>query len=173
MVILFLLQGNLTLYGLGFQLKARQIHLFILKTFFKKKTVSLFLVNFFIDKLFKCLYFNMLAKLETEIVRQCNHCFMYKVFFSWEFWLENLQRNIWGLSGKSPTIVNIKRTVCAYQCNVAAKESGLECTCVNSDDFTVLVTGGHRHHWVSMYMCGCHIQNDWVSRATNLHQILH
>ena len=28
-----------------------------------------------------------------------------------------------------------------YQCNLAAKESGLECTCVNNDDFTVLVMG--------------------------------
>ena len=25
--------------------------------------------------------------------------------------------------------------------NLAAKESGLECTCVNNDDFTVLVSG--------------------------------
>lgn len=41
MEILFLLQGNPTLYGLDFQLKARQIHLFILKTFLKKKIVSL------------------------------------------------------------------------------------------------------------------------------------
>ena len=37
-----------------------------------------------------------------------------------------------------------------HQCNLAAKESGLECTCVNNDDFTVLVSGGDRRHWVSM-----------------------
>ena len=32
-----------------------------------------------------------------------------------------------------------------HQCNLAAKESGLECTCVNNDDFTVLVSGRGRH----------------------------
>ena len=37
-----------------------------------------------------------------------------------------------------------------HRCNLAAKESGLECACVNNDDFTVLVNGGSRHHWVSM-----------------------
>ena len=37
-----------------------------------------------------------------------------------------------------------------HQCNLVAKESGLECTCVNNDDFTVLVSGGGRCHWVSM-----------------------
>ena len=40
--------------------------------------------------------------------------------------------------------------------NLAAKESGQEC--VNKDDFTLLY--------------GCHIQNDWASRATNPRQIL-
>ena len=29
--------------------------------------------------------------------------------------------------------------------NLAAKEIGLECTCVNSDNLTVLVSGGGRH----------------------------
>ena len=37
-----------------------------------------------------------------------------------------------------------------HQCNLAAKESGLECTWVNNDDFTVVVSGGSRHSWVSM-----------------------
>ena len=37
-----------------------------------------------------------------------------------------------------------------HRCNLAAKESGLECACVNNDDFTVLVSGSSRHHWVSM-----------------------
>ena len=36
-----------------------------------------------------------------------------------------------------------------HRCNLAAKESGLECACVNND-FTVLVSGGCRCHWVSM-----------------------
>ena len=33
-----------------------------------------------------------------------------------------------------------------HRCNLAAKESGLECTCVNNDEFTVLVSGGSKHH---------------------------
>ena len=37
-----------------------------------------------------------------------------------------------------------------HQCNLAAKESGLECSCVNNDDFTVLVSRGGRCSWVSM-----------------------
>ena len=35
-------------------------------------------------------------------------------------------------------------------CNLTAMESGLEYACVNSDDFTVLVSKQHKHHWVSM-----------------------
>ena len=65
-----------------------------------------------------------------------------------------------GLSGKSPAIVNIIRTVFATSVNLAVKESGLECSCVNNDDFTVLVSGGSRCHWVSILLCGCCIQND-------------
>ena len=37
-----------------------------------------------------------------------------------------------------------------HPCNLAAKDSRLECTCVNNDDFTVLVSGGGRCHWVSV-----------------------
>ena len=70
---------------------------------------------------------------------------------------------------KTKAVVNIKR----HRGNLAAK-SGLEFACMNSDDFTILVSGGSRHHWESMCtVCGCHNQNDWVSRAMNLHQILH
>ena len=29
-----------------------------------------------------------------------------------------------------------------HQCNLAAKESGLECAYMNNDDFAVLVSGG-------------------------------
>ena len=43
---------------------------------------------------------------------------------------------------KNPTIVNITRMVCATSMTLAAKESGLECACVNNDDFAVLVSGG-------------------------------
>ena len=57
--------------------------------------------------------------------------------------------------------------------NLAAKESGLECTCINNDKFTVPVSGGSRHFEWACVLCGCGIQNDWVSRATNLHQIWH
>ena len=46
------------------------------------------------------------------------------------------------LSGKSPAIVNIGEWFAQHQCNLAAKESGLGCTCVNNADFTVLVSGG-------------------------------
>ena len=57
-------------------------------------------------------------------------------------------RAIWGLFGKSPAIVNI--TVCVASCNLVAKKNGLEWECMNNDDFTVLVSGGGRHHWVSL-----------------------
>ena len=51
-----------------------------------------------------------------------------------------------------------------HWCNLAAKDRGLECTCVNND-FTVLVSGGGRRHWVSM----CTV---WPSHS-KWHQILH
>ena len=36
------------------------------------------------------------------------------------------------------------RVVCRtrHRCNLAAEESGLQCTCVNNDDFTALISGG-------------------------------
>ena len=77
---------------------------------------------------------------------------------------------IQGLPGKIPAIVNIMRTVCVTSCNLAAKESGLECTCVNNDDFTVLVSGGGRRCGVSVYCVAVAFK---MSRAMNLHQILH
>ena len=49
-----------------------------------------------------------------------------------------------------------------------------ECTCVNNDDFTVLVKSVgvvDTIEWACV-LCGLHIQNDWESRAMNLHQIL-
>ena len=46
---------------------------------------------------------------------------------------------IWGLSGKSPAIVNTTKHFVWHRCNPAPKESGLECTCVNNDNVTVLV----------------------------------
>ena len=51
-----------------------------------------------------------------------------------------------GLSGKSPAIVNTTRMVCGHRYNLAVKESGLECKCLNSDNFTVLGSGGGVRH---------------------------
>ena len=47
-----------------------------------------------------------------------------------------------------------------HPCNLAAKESGLECACVNND-FTGLVSGGSRQHWVSV----CTV---WLSHSKGL-----
>ena len=44
-----------------------------------------------------------------------------------------------------------------------ATESGLECACVNSDNFAALGSGGGRWHWACV-LCGCCIQNDWVEQ---------
>ena len=48
------------------------------------------------------------------------------------------------------------------------KESALECACMNNDNFTVLVSTVDAVEWACV-LCGFHIQNDWVSRAMNLH----
>ena len=58
----------------------------------------------------------------------------------------NILLHIRGLFAKNPAIVNITRTGCATM----FKESGLECAYVNSDDFTVLVSGGSSRQWVNM-----------------------
>ena len=58
-----------------------------------------------------------------------------------------------------------------HRCDLAAKDSGLECTCVNNDDFTVLVSGGGRCHWVSICTV-CPLHSKWLSTATNLQRIL-
>ena len=60
-----------------------------------------------------------------------------------------------------------------HRCNVAAEEMGLEWTCINNDSFTVLVSGGCRCCWVSMYTVWLlHSKwlskKIWASRATNL-----
>ena len=60
-----------------------------------------------------------------------------------------------------------------HPCNLAAKESRLECACVNNADFTVLVMGAVDTTEWACVLCGHCIQNDWASRAMNLHQILH
>ena len=60
-----------------------------------------------------------------------------------------------------------------HQCKTTAKDSGLECTCVKNDDFSILVSGGDDNIKWACALCGHGFQNDWVSRAMNLHQILH
>ena len=55
-----------------------------------------------------------------------------------------------GLSGKSPAVVKITRMVCMALMGLAAKGSGLECACVNNNNFTALVSGGGRRCNVSM-----------------------
>ena len=54
--------------------------------------------------------------------------------------------DIRGLSEKSPTIVNVMKWFVPHQCHLAAKESGLECACMNNDDFSILVSGDGRCH---------------------------
>ena len=78
-------------------------------------------------------------------------------------WYEKKSFTVRGLSGRSPPLLTQWFT--QHWCNLAAKESGLECACVNNDDFTVLVSGGSRCHWVSM----CAV---WLSHSKWLHQIL-
>ena len=59
-----------------------------------------------------------------------------------------------------------------HQCNLSAKESRLECACVNNDDFTVLVSGSSR--WYRVSVCTVWLSHSkWASRTKNLHQVLH
>ena len=60
-------------------------------------------------------------------------------------------------------MVNIKSFVWHW-CNVAAKENGLECTHVNNDDFTVLVSGAVDAIEWACVLSGRRIQNDWVEQ---------
>ena len=48
-------------------------------------------------------------------------------------------RSVW----KKSSLVNGRRTVCDMS-GTWQSRSGLECTCANNDDFTVLVSGGGR-----------------------------
>ena len=69
-----------------------------------------------------------------------------------------------GLSRKvQPLLVWWERFV-QHQCNLAAKESGLECTCVNND-FTVLVSGGGRCRSVSMCTVWL-LHSKWLSNES-------
>ena len=51
------------------------------------------------------------------------------------------------------------------RCNLAAKGSGLECACVDNDNFTVLVSVGYRHCWVSMCtVWPLHKMTEWAEQ---------
>ena len=55
-------------------------------------------------------------------------------------------RGIQSLSGISANVAKLMRTVCAQDtCSLATKERGLECACMNNDNFTVLVIVGGSH----------------------------
>ena len=60
-----------------------------------------------------------------------------------------------------------------HLCNLAAKEDELECTCVNNNDFTVLVSGSGTCLRVSVCTVWPCIQDDRESRTKNFHQTLH
>ena len=73
-----------------------------------------------------------------------------------------------GLSRKTPAIVNMWEQFEQHGCNLAAKENGLECTTVNNDNFTVLVSGGSRHVGWARVLCGHH--NNTLAHASRLMQ---
>ena len=64
----------------------------------------------------------------------------------------NLYTNIYEVCPEKfqPLLIYWERVV-QHRCNLVAKESGLECACVNNDDFAVLAGGGDRRHWVSIF----------------------
>ena len=55
-----------------------------------------------------------------------------------------------GLSGKVQPLLIWQEWFVWHWCKLAAQETGLECGCVNNDDFTILVSGSRTGHWVSM-----------------------
>ena len=67
------------------------------------------------------------------------------------------------LSRKSPTIINIMRMFVQHWCKLTAKESGLECACMNNGDFTVLVSGGGLSEHV--YCVASH--SKWLTEYNN------
>ena len=54
-----------------------------------------------------------------------------------------------------------------HHCNLAAKESGLECTWVKND-FTVLVIAAVDAVEWTRILCGYHIQNEWVEQGIGI-----
>ena len=67
---------------------------------------------------------------------------------------------------KVQTVLTWREWFTWHRCNLAARESGLECACVNNDNFTVLVSGGGRHCWVST--CTVWLSHSkWLSKKSN------
>ena len=52
-----------------------------------------------------------------------------------------MKKNRYEICPEKAQSLLIQREQIAHRCNLAAKESGLECAWVNNDDFTVLVSG--------------------------------
>ena len=57
-------------------------------------------------------------------------------------YIASSHKNTRSVQKKKIVIVNITKRFVQHQCNLAGKDSGLECTGVNNDNFTVLVSGG-------------------------------
>ena len=76
---------------------------------------------------------------------------------------------IWGLCRKIPAIVNIMRmNGCVTSMYPGSQGEGLKCGCKKNDNFTVLVSGGSRHHWGSM----CTVwqsHSKWLREYSNKH----
>ena len=51
-------------------------------------------------------------------------------------------------------------------CNLAPKETGLEHACMNNDNFTLLVSGGSRHCWVSLCIVWP-LHSKWLNEQSN------
>ena len=67
----------------------------------------------------------------------------------------------WSVWKKSKCLLIQQERFVWHQCNLAAKEGGLECAWVNNDDFTGVVSGAQRCHWVSM--CTVSLHSKWLS----------
>ena len=60
--------------------------------------------------------------------------------------------------GKDQPLLIWRERFAQHRWTLAAKESGLECACLNNNDFTILVSGGSGRGWVGMWTV-------WPSRS--------
>ena len=93
-------------------------------------------------------------------LKVCNFWYIFTNFHPKKFYL------IYKVCLEKIQLVLIWEQFAWHQFNLAAKESGLECTCVNNDDFTVLVRGGDRRRWVSM-CTAWPSHSKWLSEKSN------